>query len=128
MANGGLWWYPLLPQHKEKRSKDKNTLTQWCETVAQQMVHLSKPQAFVLALWSFGIVMARSCALTSVAFLLAELVGKKEAAMRERLRDLYREASAKKGRSGLSCALKAYRPLPDDAPGRVGRQAGQSHR
>jgi len=29
---------------------DKNTLTQRCETVAQQMAHLSKLQAFVLAL------------------------------------------------------------------------------
>jgi len=51
--------------------------------------------------------MARSCALTSVASLLAELVGRKEAAMRERLRDLYREASAKKGEKRAEwCAEK----------------------
>jgi hypothetical protein len=91
---------------------DKNTLTQWYETVAQQMPHLSKPQAFVLALWSFGIVMARSCALTTVASLLAELGGSKEAAMRERLRDLYREASAKKGEKRAElCAESCFAPL-----------------
>jgi len=91
---------------------DKNTLTQWYETVAEQMPHLSKPQASVLALWSFGIVMTRSCALTSVASLLAELVGRKEAAMRERLRDLYREASAKKGEKRAElCAESCFAPL-----------------
>ncbi len=61
------------------------------------MAHLSKPQIAVLALWSFDVVIARSCGLTTVTCLLAQLVGAKEAAMRERLQDLYREAAAKKG-------------------------------
>ena len=38
----------------------------------QHLSHWSKPQATVLALWSFGMVLARSCALTAVSHLLAK--------------------------------------------------------
>ena len=38
---------------------------QWLTTILQHLSHLSKPQAPVLALWSFGMVLARSCALTA---------------------------------------------------------------
>lgn len=72
-------------------------LTQWIETVSHFMPHLSKPQAVVLALWSFGMVIVRSCGLTTVYNFLAHLLKVKEHAIRERLRDLYREAAAKKG-------------------------------
>ena len=44
---------------------------QWRTTIMQHLPHLSKPQATVLALWSFGMVLARSCALTAVSHLLA---------------------------------------------------------
>jgi hypothetical protein len=39
---------------------------QWLTTLMQHLSHLSKPHATVLALWSFGMVLARSCALTAV--------------------------------------------------------------
>lgn len=39
---------------------------QWLITIMQHLSHVSKPQATVLALWSFGMVLARSCALTAV--------------------------------------------------------------
>jgi hypothetical protein len=45
---------------------------QWRTTIMQHLAHLSKPQATVLALWSFGMVLARSCALTAVSHLLAK--------------------------------------------------------
>ena len=45
---------------------------QWLRTIMQHLPHLSKPQATVLALWSFGMVLARSCALTAVSHLLAK--------------------------------------------------------
>jgi len=61
------------------------------------MPHLSKPQAVVLALWSFGMVIVRSCGLTTVSHFLANWLQANEHAIRERLRDLYREAAAKKG-------------------------------
>ena len=35
---------------------------QWTQVVTTHMPHLSKPQATVLALWSVGMVLARSCA------------------------------------------------------------------
>lgn len=44
-------------------------------TILQHLPLLSKPQATVVALWSFGMVLARSCALTVGRHLLAK--GKK---------------------------------------------------
>src|SRR3989441_1254200 len=44
---------------------------QWLTTIMQHLSPLSKPQATVLAMWSFGMVLARSCALTAVSQLLA---------------------------------------------------------
>jgi hypothetical protein len=58
---------------------------------------LNKPQALGLALWSFGMVIARSCSLTAVTDVLAPLLGQSYNTLRERLRDTYREAGAKAG-------------------------------
>jgi len=73
-------------------------LTEWATTVSAQLPHLSKPQATVLALWSFGMVMARSCGLTTVAAFLAALGGQKDDTLRQRLREWYKDAKDKKGR------------------------------
>jgi hypothetical protein len=70
---------------------------QWIDTVTARFPSLSKPQALGLALWSFGMIIARSCSLSAVADLLAPLLGKSFNTMRERLRDTYREANAKAG-------------------------------
>jgi hypothetical protein len=72
-------------------------LYHWIGTVASHFPHLSKPMAVGLALWSFGMIVARSCALSSVAGLLAPLLGQSFNTVRERLRDTYREADAKAG-------------------------------
>ena len=77
--------------------QEQNALDSWIGTVSQYMPNLSKPQATVLALWSFGIVMTRSCGLTSVAAFLALMLGQKEGTLRQRLREWYREAGAKAG-------------------------------
>jgi hypothetical protein len=61
------------------------------------MDHLSAPQATVLALWSFGMVLAQSCGLTSVAATLARLLGKKEGSVRQQLREWCYEAPRKAG-------------------------------
>ncbi len=42
-------------------------------------------------------VIANSCGLTTVAVFLSSLLGNTESTMRQRLRDWYREAKAKKG-------------------------------
>ena len=58
---------------------------QWRTTIMQHLAHLSKPQATVLALRSFGMVLARSCALTAVSHLLAKGMKRKEQTMRQLL-------------------------------------------
>lgn len=70
---------------------------QWTETIRQQLPHLSKPQATVLALWSLGMVLARSCALSAVSFLLATSLGRKPNSVRQQLREGCYEAAAKRG-------------------------------
>jgi hypothetical protein len=72
-------------------------LSQWVVTVSTHLAHLSKPQATVLGLWSFGMVMSKSCGLTSVAVFLAAVLGCQEDALRQRLREWYRDAADKKG-------------------------------
>ena len=72
-------------------------LYQWIDTIVMRFPALSKPQASGLALWSFGMVVARSCSLTAVADVLAPLLGQPYNTLRERLRDTYREAGAKAG-------------------------------
>ena len=70
---------------------------QWLTTIMQHLSHLSKPQATVLALWSFGMVLARSCALSAVSHLLAEGMQRKEQTVRQQLREWYYDAQRKRG-------------------------------
>jgi hypothetical protein len=72
---------------------------QWTEVVTTHMPHLSKPQAIVLALWSLGMVLARSCALTAVSLFLAQGLNRKANTVRQQLREFCYEASAKRGGS-----------------------------
>jgi hypothetical protein len=58
---------------------------QWQTTIMQHLSHLSKPQATVLALWSFGMVLARSCALSAVSHLLATGMRRHEQTVRQQL-------------------------------------------
>lgn len=71
-------------------------LTEWQRVVAEKLPQLSKPQAVGLALWSFGMVMMQSCGLTNVSSFLAALLGQKDNTVRQRLREWYQEAHAKK--------------------------------
>ena len=71
---------------------------QWTEVVTSHMPHLSKPQAAVLALWSLGMVLARSCALTAVSLFLAQGLERKPNTVRQQLREFCYEAKAKRGR------------------------------
>lgn len=72
-------------------------LYQWNAVVATRFSHLSKPMAACLALWSLGMIIARSCSLTAVAWAWKPILKEKFYTVRERLRDLYREAPAKAG-------------------------------
>ena len=70
---------------------------QWTQEVATHLPHLSKPQAAVLALWSLGMVLARSCSLTAVTGVLAALLERRENTVRQQLREFCYEAEAKRG-------------------------------
>ncbi|MGH9207870.1 MAG: transposase, partial [Acidimicrobiales bacterium] len=70
---------------------------QWTDVIRQQFPHLSKPQATVLALWSFGMVLARSCALSAVSLWLATSLGRNENSVRQQLREWCYEVEAKRG-------------------------------
>jgi hypothetical protein len=74
------------------------SLKSWVAIVTRQMLHLSKPQAKVLAIWSFGIAMTQSSGLTTVSVFLAKLLGIKENTVRQRLREWLRDADDKKGK------------------------------
>lgn len=73
------------------------SLYQWTGVVGKHFPHLSQPMAACLALWSLGMIIARSCSLTAIATQWVPILGQKFFTVRERLRDLYREGPAKAG-------------------------------
>jgi hypothetical protein len=81
-------------------------VTEWTIILQTQLPHLSTPQAMVLALWSLGMVLARSCALTAVSAFLATWLGRKEPAVRQQLREFCDEASAKRGATRCARAVQ----------------------
>jgi hypothetical protein len=84
----------------------------WTASVTTHCSHLSKPQAAVLALWSFGRVLARSCALTAVANALSPLIGRCGNTGRQRLRDWYKPAARKSGKHRRELGVSAgFAPL-----------------
>src|SRR5207248_8192015 len=62
------------------------------------MPHLSRPQARVLAYWSYGMVLAQSCGLTTVAVVVALLLHASPLTVRQQLREWCYAAADKKGR------------------------------
>ncbi len=65
----------------------QTTFDPWHATIMTHLPHLSKTQATGLALWSLGMVLARSCALTAVSAFLAEGLQQKDNTVRQRLRE-----------------------------------------
>src|SRR5438876_7044699 len=60
---------------------------QWLTTIMHHLSPPSKPQATVLARWSFGMVLARSCALTAVRHVLAKGRQRNAQTVRPQLRE-----------------------------------------
>ena len=81
-------------------------VTEWTRTIHARLPHLSTPQATVLALWSLGMVLARSCALTAVSAFLATWLHRKEPAVRQQLREFCYEATAKRGTTRCALAVE----------------------
>src|SRR5262249_3676043 len=84
--SGILWGVQSPTAARREAMFCQAAFDQWQTTIMQHLSHLSKPQATVLALWSFGMVLARSCALSAVSSLLAEGMQRNEQTVRQRLR------------------------------------------
>ena len=69
--------------------------------LSKKMGHLSKSQIYVLALYSFGMVMAQSCGQTMVSANIAALLNAKESNIRQRLREWYFNRKDKRGEGRL---------------------------
>jgi hypothetical protein len=72
-------------------------LSAWTEIVSSHMAHLTKPEAGVLALWSYGIALTRTCGRRTVALFLALLLRQKVGSVEQRLREWCYDAPAKRG-------------------------------
>jgi hypothetical protein len=84
---------------------------QWLTTIMQHLSPLSKPQATVCALWSFRMVLARSCALTAGSHLLATGMQRKEQTVRQHLREWDDDTPRKRG-----AKRQAFQVEPGCAP------------
>ena len=72
-------------------------LSEWIDLVSTHMPHLSVPQARVLALWSYGMALTRSCGRLTVATFLALLMRQKVATVEQRLYEWCCPAAHKAG-------------------------------
>jgi Transposase DDE domain len=72
-------------------------LTQWQTHLASRFPELPTPVVAVWALYSFGMLLAQVCGLSTVTLFLAKHLGSPYHALRKRLSEFYKEASAKSG-------------------------------
>ena len=72
-------------------------VTEWPPIIHTRLPSLTKPHATVLALWSLGRGLARSCALTAVSALLATGLHRQEETVRQQWRECCEAATAKRG-------------------------------
>jgi hypothetical protein len=92
--------------HKSKKDKTFHIkqLKKWENTITKQLPVLTKSQAYTLALWSFAMIIIKSCAITSVSFFLAylseddeKLIDAKQNSWRQRLREFCYGSDDKRG-------------------------------
>jgi hypothetical protein len=72
-------------------------LYSWTREISTHLPCLNPALATVLALWSLGMILARCCGLDSVTAHAAALLGQSFNTVRQRLREFYQEADAKRG-------------------------------
>jgi Transposase DDE domain len=89
-----------------------DTIAHWQREISRHLPHLSRPQATVLALWSYGMVLTKSCGITTVVSFLARLLGWPKGNLRQRLREWCYDAADKKGEQRAELDLGAcFAPL-----------------
>lgn len=87
-------------------------LDYWVEEVSTAFSSLSRPQAQVLALYSYGMLMTSQCGQTIVSSFLAQLLEVRWHSMRQRLREWLYEASDKRGEQRCSVEVqRLFAPL-----------------
>lgn len=80
--------------------------------MSTQMTQLSKTQAMVLALYSFGIVVTGRCGLSSIVAFLSMVMEESPGRLRQRLREWNYEASQKRGDQRRAIAVeRSFAPL-----------------
>src|SRR5262249_24124145 len=84
---------------------------QWLTTILHHLPHLSKPPATVVAGWSFGMLLARSCALTAVRHLLAKGMHRKAQTVRQQLRAWYDDVPRKRGTQRQALQVETCFPV-----------------
>jgi Transposase DDE domain len=78
-------------------TRRRTALSRWAALLQPRFPTLSSSQAFGLALWSIGIVLARSASLHAVVLALVCWLPLNPLSLRKRLQEWYLEAAAKKG-------------------------------
>jgi hypothetical protein len=73
-------------------------LSQWMREVSTQLGPLSHAQAYLLALYSYAVVLTQSCGVSHNAYFLSQLLGQRENNVRQRLREITYEVGDKRGR------------------------------
>lgn len=72
-------------------------LSDWTEELSNRMPHLAKPQVVVLAMWSYGIALTRTCGRRTVSVFLALLLEQRVGTIEQRLREWCYDAQDKQG-------------------------------
>src|SRR5690349_6508903 len=76
---------PLMPRSQP--------LDRWTDQVRTAFPDLSRPQATVLALYSFGMILAQRCGLSGVVTALVPVLGAGFHTLRSRLQEFYQPAA-----------------------------------
>ncbi len=97
-------------------------VSQWTTVVHSHLPHLTKPPATVRALWSLGMVLARSGALTALSLVWATWRARTEATVRQQLREFLSDKAAKRGGQrqavgGGTCFRPLLAWVPDGGAG-----------
>jgi hypothetical protein len=82
----------------ENKRYFQKQLDEWTNIIAQNLNHLSKPQAVILAMMSLGMIAAQSCALSAISAKLTISLKLKYNNVRQRIREFCYDAKDKKKR------------------------------
>lgn len=87
-------------------------LKQWNAEVSSQLPHLSRCQAWVLAMYSWGMVLTKHCGLTTIVTLLSMILEVSPSNLRQRLREWHYDADQKRGQKRCAVVVsQSFAPL-----------------